>query len=549
MTESTNTPHLALNSILAPFFAALILSIILILCFVFIGAYSMDKATLKSSVHLANTAISSIRRDVETTTFDKSYWDQAVENVVLKKNLIWADKNIGIYLFNKFGFSSSHVIDADNRLVYGMIGGRRNNADPFAYYPSGLEKLVEKTRAASPTEPPKPASGFVKINESISFVAASVLTNYSYVGGKKISKGTPSVIIVGKKFDSDFLAKLAEDYQLNALKLTLSTTKPVTASLPLTADDQTLLGYLTWQEETPGSELLKWIAPLVAGVFMIVGGLAYVFVRRTQVAANDFLHEVKERKRVEKELIQHQRMESLGNLAGGIAHNLNNLLVPILSLSEMSLRNIPHDSPEYENLTVIARAGQSAKELVEEVMAFSHRFEPKSEYLDIHSVIKSNMDLLRSSVPKAIKITEILDPNTGIIYGDAAQISSILINLASNAVDAIGSETGGIIINLAPETIDDSTSNSSITSAQLENGSYARLAITDTGHGMDMETLDRIFEPFYTTKDIGKGTGLGLSSVQGFVTNHNGAISVTSTPDIGSTFEVYIPLIERKSVH
>jgi len=549
MTTSTNTPYLSLNAILVPFFAVLTLGIILVLSIVFIGAYSMDNVALKSSVHLANTAIKSIRRDVETTTFDNSYSDQAVENIVLKNDLDWADKNLGIYLFDTFGFSSSHVIDADNRLVYGMIEGERNDAHPFTYYSNGLEKLVEKARATSSTEPPKPASGFIKIDGSISFVTVSVLTNYTYIGDKVISEATPSVLIVGKNLDSNFLSQLAENYQLNDLKLMLSTSTPITASLPLVADDGTLLGYLAWQEETPGSELLKWIAPLVAGAFMIVGGIAYVFVKRTQVAANNFLIEVEERKRFEKELIQLQRMESLGNLAGGIAHNLNNLLVPILSLSELSLRNVPHDSPEYENLTVIARAGQSAKELVEEVMAFSHRFEPKSEYLDIHSVIKSNMELLRSSVPKAIKITEILDPNTGIIFGDAAQISSILINLASNAVDAIGSETGGIIINLAPATIDDSTNNSSIISAQLENGSYARLAITDTGHGMDIESLDRIFEPFYTTKDIGKGTGLGLSSVQGFVTNHNGAISVTSTPDIGSTFEVYIPLIDRKSIH
>ncbi len=250
--------------------------------------------------------------------------------------------------------------------------------------------------------------------------------------------------------------------------------------------------------------------------------------------------DVTDRLQTEQELAQMQKMESLGNLAGGIAHDLNNMLQPILSLTALSIEDLPEDSPLRENLEMVTEAGERAKTLVQQILSFSRREETKREVVDISDFMKRWMGLLRSSVPTTVTLEPAIEPDTGTVDVDQAQLGAVLMNLASNAVDAMEGRVGRLAISLARTTIGDGTAAAE---GALPPSPYARLTVTDTGHGMDEKTMHRIFEPFFTTKEVGEGTGLGLATCYGIVTRHGGTIRVSSEVGVGTTFDVFLPLV------
>ncbi len=241
----------------------------------------------------------------------------------------------------------------------------------------------------------------------------------------------------------------------------------------------------------------------------------------------------------QRDLTHHNKMESLGHLAGGIAHNLNNMLQPILILGQMTKDSLQEGSRNHHNLEVICRAGASAKELVERISTFSRQQGLIRERADIFEIARDGLNLIGSTVPPSITVKEDLDRDTGLVFVDAAQIQTVLMNLVANAVDSMGEETGELAISLSRVPVDDRPAHSV---PGLDNGVYAKLTIADTGHGMDEETLTRIFDPFFTTKGFGRGTGLGLSSAFGIIQKHGGTIRAVSEPETGTAFEVYLPL-------
>ena len=249
--------------------------------------------------------------------------------------------------------------------------------------------------------------------------------------------------------------------------------------------------------------------------------------------------DVTERKLAEAELRQIQRIEAVESLAGGFAHNLNNLLLPILLLAQIIIRNLPKTSRDHENLAKIIQAGERAKDMVAGILAFSRWDTPNRDIVDIYTVMQPALALLRSTVPSTIDIKENLDRDTGTVLADAAQIETVLMNLTSNAVHAMDGGTGDLTISLSPASVDETLAESV---RGLEPGSYAKLTVTDTGHGMDEASLEHIFDPFFTTKEAGVGTGLGLASAFGIISSHEGAITASSSPGEGSTVDVYLPL-------
>jgi PAS domain S-box-containing protein len=252
--------------------------------------------------------------------------------------------------------------------------------------------------------------------------------------------------------------------------------------------------------------------------------------------------DITERKRMEGELLRHQKMESLGGLAGGIAHNFNNLLLPILGLSRKTLEALPRGSEERENMEMVVRASARAKDLVEQILAFGRRTEIERDEIDLHAVVHDSVVLARAMLPPAVTLTETLDPETGMVLADAAQIGAVIMNLLSNAVDAVDGGRGEVSVSLSRVDVDQGTGGAMV---DLRAGPHARIRVGDNGKGMDEETAKRIFDPFFTTKDVGKGTGLGLSSAYGMIARHDGAIDVSSRPGAGATFDVYLPVVDR----
>ena len=252
--------------------------------------------------------------------------------------------------------------------------------------------------------------------------------------------------------------------------------------------------------------------------------------------------DITERKEMEARLRQAQKMQSLGNLAGGLAHEINNLLLPILALAKMTLKQFPADSRDATRMQKIIEASERAKALVAQVMAFGRQDEPRMELIALHRVIRETMELIYKTLLSTITVRQHLDENTGTVWADAAQVGAVLMNLVSNAQDAFDGKTGEIDVSLGPVEVDAGLAKSV---ANLKPGPHARLSVSDKGKGMDEETLDRVFDPFFTTKEVGDGKGLGLSMVHGIIDKHGGAIHLVSKPDAGTTVDVYLPLVEK----
>lgn len=232
-----------------------------------------------------------------------------------------------------------------------------------------------------------------------------------------------------------------------------------------------------------------------------------------------------------------QKMESLGTLAGGIAHDLNNTLVPILGLTEMVMDSLPENSPERLQLEMVVNAAERGRDLVGKILAFSRQEEPNRKPADLTKVVKEALSLLRAMLPPTIEIRENIEDDMLSATVDRTQIHQVLMNLGSNAGYAIGMNPG--VLDVSLELVD---ADEALTARwpELGAGPYAKLTISDNGPGIEKATLDRIFDPFFTTKDVGEGTGLGLSVVHGIVAAHGGVITVASELGEGSTFEIYL---------
>jgi signal transduction histidine kinase len=230
-------------------------------------------------------------------------------------------------------------------------------------------------------------------------------------------------------------------------------------------------------------------------------------------------------KDMERQLLHAQKLESLGTLAGGIAHDLNNTLVPVLALTKITAERLPPESRERKNLVTVMRASERARDLVRQILAFSRKEETERQPLDFAAVVREALGMLRASVPATVRITECI-AEVPSVFGDAGKLHQVVINLVTNAAHAIGDAMGSISVELAV----------------LEQEHAVRLTVVDTGCGMDETVMARIFEPFFTTKGVGQGTGLGLSVVHGIVSGHGGRLEVKSRVGEGTSFAVYLPL-------
>lgn len=257
----------------------------------------------------------------------------------------------------------------------------------------------------------------------------------------------------------------------------------------------------------------------------------------TGVMATD----ISERKTLEAQFQQAQRMESVGTLAGGIAHDFNNLLMAVNGYTELLLMDKQEGEPDYQKLKAIEKAGERGAQLVRKLLAFSRKVEAERRPVDINQVVRQVRNILKMTIPKMIKIELHLAADLKTVSADPGQIEQVLMNLGTNARDAMP-ERGRLVIETENVTIDEEYSRMHPGAVP---GNYVLLTVSDTGHGMDKETVAHIFDPFFTTKDIGKGTGLGLASVYGLVKIHGGYIMCYSEVGQGATFKIYLPVVEQ----
>ena len=235
---------------------------------------------------------------------------------------------------------------------------------------------------------------------------------------------------------------------------------------------------------------------------------------------------------------QAQKMESMGTLAGGIAHDFNNILAGILGYSELGLEEVDPSTRLHDDFERIHKAAKRAKELVYQILAFTRQGEEERYPLRMESLIKECMKLLRPSIPSNIEFFMDIEPDCPQVIADGTQMHQIIMNLCTNAYHAMRDEGGALTVGLHSFFVDDTFVQCN---PELRVGPHARLTVRDTGQGMPPEVLDRIFEPYFTTKTAGEGTGLGLATVHGIVANHGGTVRVCSEPGRGATFSVFLP--------
>ena len=259
----------------------------------------------------------------------------------------------------------------------------------------------------------------------------------------------------------------------------------------------------------------------------------------------EIFRDITEHKKLETQLQQAQKMEAIGALAGGIAHDFNNALYSIIGYTDLTMNDVPEGSLAQSNLKEVLIAANRAKDMVKQILTFSRQTETEKKPVKVQSVVKEAIELLKTSIPTTIDIRQNIDEDCKPVMADPTQIHQVVMNLATNAYHAMREKGGVLAIDVAEEEIsmDDSASYT-----DFHSGTYIKLTVSDTGHGMDKAVMEKIFDPYFTTKPVGQGTGMGLSTIHGIVKSHGGNIKVYSEPGKRTVFCVYFPLIETKPV-
>ncbi|MDI6795878.1 MAG: PAS domain-containing protein, partial [Desulfatibacillaceae bacterium] len=294
--------------------------------------------------------------------------------------------------------------------------------------------------------------------------------------------------------------------------------------------------------ETSSSELYAeklqcWLDVAVSPLFDSRGGLM-----GTVHAARDVTEKKQEEQRrqaTDMRIKQAQRMEALGTLVGGIAHDFNNILGAIMAYTELTVAINPDNTDVAQNLGHVLQASERARDLIRQILTFSRNESSQLAPIQMDLVVKESLKLLEASLPSTIEIVVNVGRNLSPILGELSQIHQVILNLCSNAFDAMRENGGALMVTLDEVELD---SASPLCAGELAPGPHLRLAVQDTGHGMEEATIEHIFEPYFTTKGPERGTGLGLSVVHGIVKSHKGAIAVESELGAGSLFEVFFPV-------
>lgn len=261
------------------------------------------------------------------------------------------------------------------------------------------------------------------------------------------------------------------------------------------------------------------------------------------IGVASLVEDISEAEHLQEKLRQAHKMEAIGTLAGGIAHDFNNILAAILGYADMAMDDTPDHSPVKYQIQQILKAGNRAKELVKQILSFSRKEVHERVPTQPHLIVKEALKLLRAFIPSTVQIKQDIDYSCGNIWADPTQLHQIIMNICTNAAQAMD-ETGGLLeVDLSSIEIraEDLTNK-----PNLKPGHFVRLSVKDQGIGINRQSLDRIFDPYYTTKETGKGSGMGLAVVLGIVKSHDGMITVDSEIGEGTTFNLFFPRIEEK---
>jgi signal transduction histidine kinase/ActR/RegA family two-component response regulator len=367
-----------------------------------------------------------------------------------------------------------------------------------------------------------------------------IITDYR--GGRVLSAYTPVYLIdvrwalIAEVDEEEIDGQIAAALNLRLLTLTgFSVLLLLVLALSISALIHTGITSLIKQQERMIGDILRGrletrAEPRSVGVdFQRVAA-------RTNELLDAFVKQTQERRKLEEHIQRSQRLEAIGTLAGGIAHDLNNILTSMHAYAEIIRTTIPDDSFAEENLEQLVMTIRRASELVEQILTFSRRAKTEERHFNISDEIKESIKLFKATLPPNIRVEGDSVQEQLTIKANASEIRQVIMNLCTNAIQAMRA-SGGVLTITAEKA-----GSGEVTETIPGGGDFCRIRVRDTGHGMDEAVRERVFEPFFTTKPAGEGTGMGLSVVHGIVSKYGGAIEVESSPGKGSCFDVYLPL-------
>lgn len=316
----------------------------------------------------------------------------------------------------------------------------------------------------------------------------------------------------------------------------------------VSSDDFQLMTQKTQERKAGRIDHYELVLQSAKGVARRVVVTASPLVKRTGEFEGvlGITHDITETRELEAKLRQAQKMEAIGTLAGGIAHDFNNILMAMIGYADLIRLNADEGTQLQSDIDAVLKAGRRAKELVKQILVFSRQMDHELRPVMPHLVFKEALKLLRATLPSTINIVQDIHANCGAVLADPTQLHQVLMNLCSNAHYAMRDTGGTLTVGLDCTQVDALTIDNPL---QLAEGSYIRLTVSDTGHGMEKNVQERMFDPFFTTKPVGEGTGMGMATTHGIVTSLGGTINVTSEVGVGTTFEIYFPRIEPQIFH
>lgn len=540
MTENPAPSRPLLRLLLAPFAFVLVTSVILIGGMAAIVIRGQNETAIRDSVHMVRSIMADRERRLSDQLLDYSYWDDAVLNLVSRFDPIWADKNVGLYMHDKFGISTSFVLDDNNRTVYAMVNGKRTHDDPRALFSASLDTIIEKARSGPKTEPPVPATGLLGTGDTAHIVAASVLTRFKKEGANRERDliATGSLLIFTRAFDAKILDEFSKRYLLDDLRLVSGGSGLLSAALPLTAADGKPLGYLTWQAKLPSEGLVPGLSLLFGGVLLVFAGAFRIFVKEVRSLIETMERSYAEQRGLEERIRQDQKMKDLGLMAGGVAHEFNNLFQGITANLELLQQKRPAPAGQNKMIDMVLDAAFKGGEMTDRLLSYAGRKAANPEVVRLGGYLKDVVEFMRPILPETIEIQGPAETNPWSVRVDVSQLRASVINLLLNARDAMP-RGGRIRIDIAKAPLDEAATKG--WPFPVVPGDYVCLTVADNGEGMPPNVLERVTQPFYTTKDVGKGTGLGLSMVYGFAKHSNGYLKIDSEVGQGTEIRLFFP--------
>ncbi len=533
------------RKLIAPVAIATVISLGAVLSLIWIAARGQDQVAAESSAGLMQAVLAGQERDLGQLVYDYTWWDAAIENLIDRPNREWADETIGLHAAETFGVSETFVVADTNWTMFAYRDGVPSRDDAFAYFGVALEHVIAAARN-TPMLEPAPVTAYLTRQGSVHLVAVSALTPENPTAAQMEYRPRP-VLVHARELSPEFLRGISAQFGFDDLSLTDE--RPAADGQMLTfalqGSQGNGAGWLRWSPPYPGSALFADILPwLFAGV-MVLFVLAVVFLRRVMRAARHMALDAEALASKDRQLAQTSKLAVLGEMAAGVVHELNQPLNIIRMATDSTQAALQRSkvSEDYESLreqlTVIDGQTRRMAETIQSMRIFSRDDYGRKIAFDVVRATTEALNWMRPELAtNGVAVSFRAPAQCGRVYGEPARYEQVIVNLLLNARDAVL----------------DHLKNGAAESCQVrieikEDLSADRIlvVVSDNGGGVPDEHIERLFEPFYTTKGPGEGTGLGLSISYGIVTGMDGELSARNG-GAGAEFTISIPRVVPKDV-